>query len=171
MAFAPHMDRPRPTVNAARRAALALAALLLLPGCSLFEAPVVQRGHRVTQDLLQDITPGVHTRADVQALLGSPTTRNSFGEESWFYISSKTRQRPGRSLQVRDQRTVAVDFDQNGVVRQVRVLTEADARPVVMVSRETPTPGTDRTLLQELFGNIGRFGPAPVGGEGGGTGR
>ena len=34
---------------------------------------------------------------------------------------------------------------------------------VTMVSRETPTPGNERTLLQALFGNIGRFGPNPGG--------
>jgi outer membrane protein assembly factor BamE (lipoprotein component of BamABCDE complex) len=182
MAFAsPEMERPRHTVNATPPAAgaalrrrcpraarvapaLALAAGLAaaLPGCSLFESPVVARGHRVTEEQIRDITPGVHTRADVQALLGSPTASSTFGDGSWYYISSRTRQRPGRALQVRDQETVAVDFDGRGVVRGVRVLTEADARSVEMVSRETPTPGNERTLLQALFGNVGRFGPGAL---------
>lgn len=169
------MDRPRLPVNAGRqpraarrrgRATLTFGALLLLaplPGCSLFEAPVIQRGHRVTEDRLKEITPGVQTRADVQALLGSPTATSTFSDESWYYISSKTRQRPGRHLLVTDQQTVAVDFDPRGVVRGVRVLTDADGREVDMVERETPSPGTERTLLQALFGNIGRFGPGPTG--------
>ncbi len=180
MAFAPQMERHRHMVNAtppcaglarprprswargAPRLALAAGLLAALAGCSLFEAPVVARGHRVTEEQIRDITPGVHTRADVQALLGSPTASSTFGDTSWFYISSRTRQRPGRALQVSDQETVAVDFDGRGVVRGVRVLTEADARPVQMVSRETPTPGNERTLLQALFGNVGRFGPGAL---------
>ena len=165
------MDLPRHPVNAGRpaaargraRTAAVLATLLPLlgaaPGCSLFEAPVVQRGHRVTADLLRDITPGVHTRQDVQALLGSPTTASTFGVENSYYISSKTRQRPGRQLLVTDRETVAVEFDGRGVVREVRVLTEADGQRIAMVDRETPTPGNERTLLQALFGNIGRIGP------------
>jgi len=161
------MDRPSHPVNATRRlrrrgVALVLAALLLLPGCSIFEAPIIQRGHRVSEDQLKDITPGVHTRADVQALLGSPTATSTFGSESWYYISSKTRQRPGRELLVTDQETVAVEFDDHGVVRQVQVLTDKDARPVQMVERETPSPGTEQTLLQALFGNVGRFSPGPI---------
>ncbi len=172
------MEPHAPTVNAAespprparRRAggiplvpALLLAAALGLPGCSLFEAPIVQRGHRVSSELIQDIKTGVHTRADVQSLIGSPTSVSTFGSENWYYISSKTRQRPARELSVSDQETVSVAFDNAGVVREVRVLTEADMKPVEMVSRTTPSPGNERTLLQSLFGNIGRFGPAATG--------
>jgi hypothetical protein len=47
-----------------------------------------------------------------------------------------------------------------------------------MVSRETPVPGNERTLLQALFGNLGRPGMegGPVSGSnpasfGGGAGR
>ena len=79
------MDRPPRPVNAAPRPprnsrgrALALAALLALPllalpGCSVFQAPTVQRGNRITEEQLKEITPGVQTRQDVQAVLGSPT--------------------------------------------------------------------------------------------------
>lgn len=177
------MDRPSCPVNAPPRrpcaprgAALALAALLALPGCSFFQAPTIQRGNRVTEDQLREITPGVQTRQDVQAVLGSPTQTSTFGDGSWFYISSKTRQRPGRALSVTDQETVVITFDPRGVVQEVKRVGEDQAQDVTMVSRETPTPGNDRTLLQALFGNIGRFGPGgglPTGGgtaPGGGSG-
>ncbi len=173
------MDRPSRMVNApprrphARtRAALGLAALLLLPACSFFQAPVVQRGNRITEDQLREITPGVQTRQDVQALLGSPTQTSTFGDATWFYISSRTRQRPGRALAVTDQETVVINFDGRGVVREIKRVGEDQAQPVEMVSRETPTPGNDRTLLQALFGNIGRIGPgaATAGSQGTGIG-
>jgi outer membrane protein assembly factor BamE (lipoprotein component of BamABCDE complex) len=142
-----------------RGAALVLAALLLLPGCSFFQAPVVQRGNRITEDLLTQITPGVQTKQDVQALFGSPTQTSTFGDDAWYYISSKTRQRPGRALAVTDQETVVINFDPRGVVREVKRVGEDQGKEVEMVSRETPTPGNDRTLLQALFGNVGRIGP------------
>lgn len=173
------MDRPSRPVNAPPRrphascaAALALAVLLALPACSVFQAPTIQRGNRITEDQLKEITPGVQTKQDVQALLGSPTQTSTFGDNTWYYISSKTRQRPGRALAVMDQETVVVDFDQRGVVREVKRVGEDEARQVEMVSRETPVPGNDRTLLQALFGNIGRFGPGagfPTSGAGSGA--
>lgn len=157
------MDPVRLPVNAAPRwrrrgAALGLVLLLALPACSIFQSPVIARGNRPTPEQIADINVGVHTRNDVQALLGSPTASSTFGDSSWYYISSRTRVRPMRHFGISDPETVAVDFDGNGVVRQVRVLTEADMPTVSMVSRETPTPGNERTLLQALFGNIGRVG-------------
>jgi outer membrane protein assembly factor BamE (lipoprotein component of BamABCDE complex) len=165
-----------PRRSLSRGAALALPMLLLLSACSIFRAPEVQRGNRVAEDQLREITPGVQTKADVQSLLGSPTQTGTFGDNQWYYISSRTRQRPGRELLVTDQQTVVVEFDDRGVVREVRTVTDADGRRVEMVSRETPVPGNDRTLLQALFGNIGRIGPGAstgatgAGGIGPGTG-
>jgi outer membrane protein assembly factor BamE (lipoprotein component of BamABCDE complex) len=182
------MDRPSRPVNAPSRppraprgAVLALAAILALPGCSFFQAPTVQRGNRITEEQLKEITPGVQTRQDVQAVLGSPTQTSTFGDNTWYYISSKTRQRPGRALAVTDQETVVVTFDARGTVQEIKRVGEDQAQDVTIVSRETPTPGNDRTLLQALFGNVGRFGPggglptgaaaAPGGGSGSGIAR
>jgi outer membrane protein assembly factor BamE (lipoprotein component of BamABCDE complex) len=137
-------------------------ALLALGACSAFEAPVVQRGNRVTADQLREITPGVQTKNDVRAVLGSPTQTGMFGDDEWYYISSSTRQRPGRQSTVTDQQTVVVEFDRAGVVRRIRAFGDEDTRPVEMVARETPVPGNERTLLQALFGNVGRFGAGSV---------
>jgi outer membrane protein assembly factor BamE (lipoprotein component of BamABCDE complex) len=152
------------------RALLLVAAALGLGACAympplperprdIFTAPITNRGHAVTEEQLQQINVGVSTRADVQALLGSPSHSGTFSDENWYYISSVTRLRPGQSLAVRDRRVVVVNFDSRGTVREVRQLGDADMRNVAFVDRETPTPGTERTLLQALFGNVGRVGP------------
>ena len=138
-------------------------ALVLLPlalgACSFFQAPVVHRGNRLTADQLAEVTTGVHTKSDVRTLLGSPTQSGMFGDDEWYYISSNTRQRPARQAAVIDQQVVVVEFDRAGVVRRVRTVGADDVRDVEMVARETPVPGNERTLLQALFGNVGRFGP------------
>lgn len=158
------MDRPCRPVNAAPRAGrgtlpLVLPLLVGLAGCSLVQAPAVQRGNRITEEQLKEITPGVQTRNDVQTLLGSPTQVSTFGDPTWYYISARTRTRPGRELSLTEQQTVVVEFDQRGVVRQVRTVGEDAMRDVPVVERETPTPGSERTFLQALFGNVGRVGP------------
>jgi outer membrane protein assembly factor BamE (lipoprotein component of BamABCDE complex) len=138
---------------------------LLAGACSVFQAPVVQRGNRVTADQLAEITPGVQTKADVRTVLGSPTQTGMFGDDEWYYISSNTRQRPAGQFAVSDQQTVVVEFDRGGVVRRVRSRDGGDAREVEMVARETPVPGNERTLLQALFGNVGRFGAGALGAQ------
>ena len=140
-----------------------LALALSLGASSFFQAPLVQRGNRITADQLGEITPGVQTKADVRTVLGSPTQTGMFGDDEWYYISSNTRQRPAGQFVVSDQQTVVLEFDRGGVVRRIRALDGGDARDVQMVERETPVPGNERTLLQALFGNIGRFGPGATG--------
>lgn len=150
-------------------------AMLLLAGCrympplpdaprDIFDSPRVQRGHAVPAEQISQITPGVTRRDDVRALLGSPSHSGTFNDDAWYYISSTTRQRPGRALAVTEQRVVVVRFDAGGAVREVSQLGEGEHRNVAFVSRETPVPGNDRTLLQGLFGNIGAFNNAPTAG-------
>jgi outer membrane protein assembly factor BamE (lipoprotein component of BamABCDE complex) len=98
----------------------------------------------------------VQTRSDVAALLGPPTARGTFDEENWYYISGNTQVMPGRYLELRDRVVVAISFDRRGVVQDIRELKPTDGQDVGMVARETPVPGTERNMLQALFGNIGR---------------
>ena len=160
------MARQTRSVNASRL--LPLLLVLALSGCGWVAdhlgPPPVQRGNRVDPEKLAQITPGVQTRSDVEALLGSPSARGTFDDDNWYYISAQTRLAPGRYLMVEDRRVVAIAFNRQGVVSGVRELTDADGRPVQVVSRETPVPGNDRSLLQSLFGNLGRPG---LGGGGG----
>ncbi|WP_291297015.1 outer membrane protein assembly factor BamE [Elioraea sp.] len=136
-----------------------LAAAALTPGCGVIDASVDTRGNRVDQEMLSNLVPGVQTRSDVSALLGSPTATNVFGEESWFYIGGVTQNRIGRKDALIDQEVVAVRFDQRGVVQRIDVITMADATRVQPVDRVTPTPGNDVSFLGMLLGNIGRFSP------------
>lgn len=164
------------------RAGLAAGLLLLggcgltsdlppLPGADLFDSPRTLRGHLVEEEDLRQIVVGVSSRSDVQALLGSPSATGTFDDSDWFYIGGVTRQRPGRTLAVEDQRVLVVRFDNRGTVRELRRLGPEDGRQVQVVSRVTPSPGNERTLMQQLFGNIGRVGPGlGASGQAGGLG-
>ena len=90
----------------------ALLALGALPACSIVEAPKQLRGNRVDSESLKDLVPGTSTRADVQALLGSPSAKGAFDDNTWIYVSETTRPRIGRTPGVLDQEVVAVTFDQ-----------------------------------------------------------
>jgi outer membrane protein assembly factor BamE (lipoprotein component of BamABCDE complex) len=165
-----------------RRLTGALAALVLLGGCGwlpdmpplpgadLFETPRQLRGNLVEEEELRQIVTGVSSRNDVQALLGSPSATSTFDDNEWFYIGGVTRQRPGQLLGIEEQRVVIVRFDPRGTVREVRRLGMEDGRTIVAVARTTPSPGNERSFMQQLFGNIGRVGPSVSGGQSTGPG-
>ena len=151
---------------------LLLAACLLIGGCSFFEAKPQLRGNHVDADQLKELVPGTSTRADVTALIGSPTARATFDDNTWLYISEVTQPRIARVQGVLSQGVVVLSFNEQGVLRDVQTLNQDDSVPVSVVARATPSPGTEASFLQQLFGNIGRFNaisPTPTTGPMGGA--
>jgi outer membrane protein assembly factor BamE (lipoprotein component of BamABCDE complex) len=152
------VDRRRPTIVIA---SIALIAGLQVGGCSFFEAQSQLRGNRVDADQLKELVPGTSTRADVTALIGSPTARATFDDNTWLYVSEVTRPRIAQTQAVLSQSVVVLNFNDQGVLQEVKHLNRDDAVPVPIVARSTPSPGTEASFLQQLFGNIGRFNAAP----------
>ncbi len=144
--------------------ALVLLAAAPLGGCSFdtsgfLSHPVQARGNRVDPDQLAQLVPGTSTRGDANALLGSPTTRAAFDDDTWIYISELTKPVIGATNAVQDQKTVTLVFDRAGVLRRIDKKGMEDGVDVDVVSRTTPTPGNESSFLQQLLGNVGRFNP------------
>ena len=137
---------------------MVLLALCLAPAaCTLFEAKPTLRGNRIDPEQLKELTPGTSTRNDVTALVGSPTVRAPFDDNTWIYISETTVPRIGRTPGVLAQDVVVMSFTEQGVLREIEKKGLDDSRPVDVVTRSTPSPGNEASFLQQLFGNIGRF--------------
>jgi outer membrane protein assembly factor BamE (lipoprotein component of BamABCDE complex) len=156
----------RPT----RTLLLILPLLLGLSSCGvihIFDPTFRQRGSRVDPDALKELIPGTSSRADVQALIGSPTAKATFDDNTWIYISQITTTRIGRTPGVRTQDVVILTFDQNGTLRGIAKRDKADAAPIAMAAGATPSPGSEASFLQQLFGNVGKFTPAGLPGGGG----
>jgi outer membrane protein assembly factor BamE (lipoprotein component of BamABCDE complex) len=148
--------------------ASALLATTSLAGCGIVDNTKDSRGNRVDRELLAELVPGVQTRTDVTALLGSPSATTTFGEDTWYYIGGVTQNRVGRRDALIEQEVVAVHFDR-GVLQRIEVIKKADATPVDPVARITPTPGNEVSFLGMILGNIGRFGGAGGGRQGPGA--
>ena len=137
---------------------------LLLGACSVFQWPEQVRGNKVDPDQLKELVPGTSTRDDVTALIGSPTARATFDDNTWIYITQQTRPRIARTLGVVSQAVVVMSFNEQGVLQNFRTLDQSDALPVEMASQTTPSPGTEASFMQQLLGNIGRYNPGALGG-------
>lgn len=145
---------------------LPLMFLLAVSACSAIDAPHQLRGNHVDADQVKELVPGTSTRADATSLLGSPSAHGSFDDNTWIYISETTRTRVGRLPGIMAQDVTVLTFDQAGVLRDVKRLNQDDSRDVSVVSRATPSPGSEASFLQQLLGNVGKF---SAGGTPGGT--
>ncbi|WP_299392367.1 outer membrane protein assembly factor BamE [Pelagibius sp.] len=136
-------------------AATVCAACLALTACS---NAVQVRGNMPDMEEVSEIEPGVHSRQDIVDMLGSPSTVSTFQDRKWYYIGQKTTEFAFMKPEVVDRSVLVVTFDESGYVDQTAHYTLDDSNEIEPVARTTPTEGRDLTLLQQLFGNLGRFG-------------
>lgn len=150
-----------------RAVSLLAAATMLLPACSAIRE---SRGYIVDPTLTSLIQPKIDNQRSVEGTLGRPTFVSQFGTPTWYYVSSITGQRPFNRPRIRDHSVLAVTFDANGRVSEVK---RSGVDEVVFLDPngdKTPTLGRERGFLEDLFGNIGQVGGAglPGGAPGGG---
>lgn len=133
---------------------------LVAAGLAACSPTISQRGYVPNEDLLAEIRPGIDNKDSVLSTFGSPSTISSVEGNSWYYISSIHEQLAFYREEAVDREIVAVYFDENGNVEQLGYYGLEDGKIVNFISRETPTRGKELTFLQQMFGNLGRFGGA-----------
>jgi outer membrane protein assembly factor BamE (lipoprotein component of BamABCDE complex) len=129
-------------------ALLPLAAAAALIAC----APVIsQRGYLPDPDAEATIKTGKDTKSSVQERLGYASTTATFGNDSWYYISATEKQVAFFKPVVLKRQVLAVYFDKQNKVTNVRHYGLQDGHVVAFETRETPARGRETTFLQELL--------------------
>lgn len=140
-------------------AALLVAASLGIAACS---DQIDYRGYLPRGTDVQKIHTGL-SKTEVVAILGSPSTTattNTNGD-TFYYISSVVKTVAIFEPQVIDREVFAIHFDLDKNVQRLAHYGIEDGKIVDFISRQTPTRGTELTLLRSLFGRLGEFGSAP----------
>lgn len=141
-------------------------AAMAVSGCTRIRT---HQGYLVDNLLVDSIQPGIDNRESVEGTLGRPTFASEFGDKDWYYVARDMRQLAFANPKPVKQTILRVRFDDAG---NVAAIDKRGLEKVVHISPKdgrTPTLGRDRTLLQEIFGNIGAVG-APGGGATGAGG-
>lgn len=152
--MAQHFDR---RVRRLVRAGLALGLLAAVSAC--VEPRIDQRGNRPDEEQVVQINPGVDDKYRVAELIGTPSAISTFDDRTWYYISKRTETTAFFEPEVKDQQVLAINFTEDGIVDSMRVYGQEDGRTIAYVDRVTPTEGHSLTIIQQLFGNVGRFNP------------
>lgn len=133
-----------------------LAALAL--GAAACTPVVATRGHMADPERLAEIKVGTSRQDDVAGILGSPSQVGTFDPNVWYYIGQKTEKVAFYEPDVIERRVVVIHFDNGGVVKDLKVLDASAGKDVEIVDRTTPTSGRELGILEQLLGNVGRFG-------------
>jgi outer membrane protein assembly factor BamE (lipoprotein component of BamABCDE complex) len=132
-----------------------LACFLILSACTPSTAT---RGNYLYAEDIQSIQPMISTEFDVLNILGTPTAKAVFDENTWYYVGLKTEQESFFDEKVTERRIYQVTFDESKFVKSISEVSN-DPIDVPIASRVTPTSGNEVTALQQILGNIGKFNP------------
>jgi outer membrane protein assembly factor BamE (lipoprotein component of BamABCDE complex) len=136
------------------RIAIAGLALIALTACA---TRVATRGNLPDPEKLSEIHPGQVSRDEVEEILGTPSSIALFDKETWYYISERTETTAIFKPDVLERQVVIIRFNSDGTVSDVETRGLESAREIDPVKRTTPTAGQEMTVIQQLFGNVGRF--------------
>ncbi len=130
-------------------------AVMALGACS---SRKFVRGYMADETMITSIRPQVDTHDSVQEMLGSPSSVATFDNDNWYYYSKKSESLAFFKENITELNIVAVRFDSDGYVTVVDRYTLDDLNNIDPVDKTTKTHGRELSFIQELFGNIGRFG-------------
>ncbi len=133
----------------------------LVTGCIL---GINERGYLPDPAGEASIKTGTDTKTTVQDRLGDPSTTATFGDDTWYYISSTERQVAFFDPTVTRRKILAIHFDKDGKVAQLEHFGLKDGHVVAFETRTTPAKGREITFLQQLFNATPGV---PLGGAGG----
>lgn len=123
-------------------------------GCS----PTVEtRGFMAENVQFNQIKPGIHSKNQVQEILGSPSTISSFDPNTWYYVSKKTATTSFFTPTVLDQQVTIITFNKGGIVCDIKTYKGEEAKNIKPVDRKTESTGQETGVLREIFSNFGRI--------------
>lgn len=127
---------------------LLCVAALLLANCT---PTVYHRGYLEDPNTEAYIAAGTDTKASIEAKLGNPSMQATFGNDAWYYVSTVERTFSFFDPAILSRKILAVYFDADGKVVDMKHYGLEDGHVVAFEARQTPTRGREMTFLQQLF--------------------
>lgn len=115
------------------------------------------RGNLINQKTVASLEVGQTDQKTALELLGTPMSTSTFDQKTWYYIGQKTERYGVYDTEVVEQQVIALNFDENGILSNIKKLDEDDSLDIEPSTKETPSSGRQFTVLQQLIGNVGRF--------------
>lgn len=127
--------------------------LLMLAACS----PMTHhQGKKLNPEDMQKVQVERHNKQDVVKILGTPSLKSSYAGEKWYYVYKVTETVAFLEPETVESEVVEVSFDGTGLVKNIQK-AELTENNVTLVERVTPTSGHQMSVMQQIFGNFGRF--------------
>ncbi|HHG89588.1 MAG TPA: outer membrane protein assembly factor BamE [Devosia sp.] len=127
---------------------------LTLAACTNTFTSVRTQGYEISDSALAQVRVG-QSQDLVVAVMGSPQTQGSFGDESaFYYVETKIEQTQFGLKTVKERTVLAIYFDENRKVKDKAIYTLQDGRLFAVETRRTPSFGEDRTFVEQILASF-----------------
>ena len=133
---------------------LCLGITIIFCAC---EARVATHGFMPREELVNHLSPGGQDKRLVSQVMGTPSSIGSFDDNVWYYITQRTKKKAFFKPQLMEQQVLVLLFDEKEILQSIEKYNLEEAQLVEPLDDKTPTVGRKLTILQQLFGNLGRF--------------
>lgn len=106
---------------------------------------------------LGKLQKGVTPYTQVQALLGSPSSKTVFGHEYWLYITSRQERLAFFKPKETARTVTSLEFDDNGILKDIKTYDLQDGVALPYDPEATEMAGHSVSVTDQLISNIGRF--------------
>ena len=128
--------------------------LVLVASCS---SVYRNHGYVPTDDELALLEVGTDNRDTVAATIGRPSAAGLLNDVGWYYVQSRWKHYGAMAPKEEDRQIVAITFTEDGTVENIERFGLEQGRVVALSRRVTDSNIKGLSVLQQLFGSIGRL--------------
>ena len=128
--------------------------LVILSACG---AQVTSRGNLPDPVLVAEISEGGISKQEVAEILGSPSSVNIFGQDTWYYISERSEKFAFFAPEIQERQVLIIKFNKKDLMDSIEHLDLNDGRQIAHVERITQTFGQELTVIGQILANFNRF--------------
>ena len=114
-------------------------------------------GYVPSDEELALLEVGKDSRDTVAAAIGRPSAAGLLNDVGWYYVQSRWKHYGALPPKEEDRQIVAITFSEAGVVENVERFGLEQGRVIALSRRVTDSNIKGISVLQQLFGNIGRL--------------
>ena len=91
----------------------------------------------------------------IDQLLGSPSFKGEFGDNSYYYFSTISDKIAFLEPDLIEQKIIQLKFDDKNILSKVYLFEENDSKEILMSSNFTKTTGREISILEQMISNFG----------------
>ena len=91
----------------------------------------------------------------IDQLLGSPSFKGEFGDNSYYYFSTISDKIAFLETDLIEQKIIQLKFDDKNILSKVYLFEKNDSKEILMSSNFTKTTGREISILEQMISNFG----------------